>query len=79
MLNIVAIALFQFTSLTANVASESVALQVPTITVNASTSADGGTGGWGNDIACADGGTGGWGNDVTAVAGGTGGWGNDVS
>ncbi|WP_201977286.1 hypothetical protein [Hymenobacter rubidus] len=76
MLNIFAIALFQFASLTSSASSESVALQAPIVTTTGITT-DGGSGGWGGDITT-DGGSGGWGGDIT-TDGGSGGWGGDIT
>ena len=73
MLNILALALLQFATLTPGANQQTTTSQVAT---SATTSiALGGSSGWGNDIAL--GGSSGWGNDI--ALGGSSGWGNDIA
>ena len=76
MLYALAIALLQ----TISVASSAPASHLPiNAAANQPTSIDGGTSGWGGDIAAAEGGTSGWGGDIAAAEGGTSGWGGDIA
>ena len=66
MLNIFAIAVLQFVSITSSTNSQTLdSAPIATVMIGNDVAVRGGTGGWGNDVT-ARGGTGGWGNDVTA-------------
>ena len=65
MLNLLTIALFQLASITTDASKEITVAQTPASVFSTHT-VQGGTGGWGNDIAV-QGGTGGWGNDIAAA------------
>ena len=65
---------------TIGVASSAPANHLPVYAAATQTiSTDGGTSGWGGDIAAAEGGTSGWGGDIAAAEGGTSGWGGDIA
>ena len=71
MFNILAIVLLQAASIVSSASANHVASFAPVPVI----SFDGGTSGWGGDIAL--GGTSGWGGDI--ALGGTSGWGGDIA
>ena len=76
MLNIFALALIQFATLSLGAPQQALLSAAPTVTISTCSAALGGVGGWGGDIASL-GGVGGWGGDIASL-GGVGGWGGDI-
>ena len=74
MLNILALALLQFATLTPGANQPTTASQVATTATSATINIIGGSSGWGGDIAL--GGSSGWGGDI--ALGGSSGWGGDI-
>ena len=74
MLNILIIALLQVASITSSAPANPVTSSAPIISA---ITVDGGSSGWGGDIAL-DGGSSGWGGDI-ALDGGSSGWGGDIA